>query len=103
MASEVWLPIDHSGVEVILALRSPRTRETAKRWRPAMDVVMRFKVDGPAIPDILLDQRDAGNVVFLVRCGGVGAMPGCPDFLQPGGTRDQARSICLRILKSRWF
>ena len=41
---------------------------------------MRFKADGPAIPDILLDQRDAGNVVFL--CGaGVSIPAGMPNFL----------------------
>ena len=41
---------------------------------------MRFKADGPAIPDILLDERDAGNVVFL--CGaGVSIPAGMPDFL----------------------
>ena len=42
---------------------------------------MRFKADGPAIPDILLDERDAGNVVFL--CGaGVSIDAGMPDFLE---------------------
>ncbi|MYB06599.1 MAG: hypothetical protein F4Y24_09630 [Gemmatimonadetes bacterium] len=41
---------------------------------------MRFKADGPAIPDILLDQRDAGNVVFL--CGAGVSMPGMPSFLE---------------------
>lgn len=41
---------------------------------------MRFKADGPAIPDILLDERDAGNVVFL--CGaGVSVPSGMPKFL----------------------
>ena len=41
---------------------------------------MRFKADGPAIPDILLEERDAGNVVFL--CGaGVSIRAGMPDFL----------------------
>ena len=41
---------------------------------------MRFKADGPAIPDILLDERDAGNVVFL--CGaGVSIPAGMPNFL----------------------
>ena len=41
---------------------------------------MRFKADGPAIPDILLEERDAGNVVFL--CGaGVSIPAGMPDFL----------------------
>ena len=40
---------------------------------------MRFKADGPAIPDILLDERDAGNVVFL--CGAGVSMPaGMPNF-----------------------
>lgn len=42
---------------------------------------MRFRADGPAIPDILLDERDAGNVVFL--CGaGVSKPAGMPDFLK---------------------
>ena len=42
---------------------------------------MRFKADGPAIPDILLDERDAGNVVFL--CGAGVSMPaGMPSFLR---------------------
>ena len=41
---------------------------------------MRFKADGPAIPDVLLDERDAGNVVFL--CGaGVSIPAGMPNFL----------------------
>ena len=41
---------------------------------------MRFKADGPAIPDILLDERDVGNVVFL--CGaGVSIPAGMPNFL----------------------
>ena len=41
---------------------------------------MRFKADGPAIPDSLLDERDAGNVVFL--CGaGVSIPAGMPNFL----------------------
>ena len=41
---------------------------------------MRFKAAGPAIPDILLDERDAGNVVFL--CGaGVSIPAGMPNFL----------------------
>ena len=41
---------------------------------------MRFKADGPAIPDSLLEERDAGNVVFL--CGaGVSIPSGMPDFL----------------------
>ena len=40
---------------------------------------MRFRADGPAIPDILLDERDAGNVVFL--CGaGVSRPAGMPNF-----------------------
>ena len=42
---------------------------------------MRFKADGPAIPDILLNERDAGNVVFL--CGaGVSIKAGMPNFLE---------------------
>lgn len=42
---------------------------------------MRFKADGPAIPDILLDERDAGNVVFL--CGaGVSIPARMPSFLE---------------------
>ena len=40
---------------------------------------MRFEADGPAIPDILLDERDAGNVVFL--CGAGVSMPAMPGFL----------------------
>lgn len=41
---------------------------------------MRFKADGPAIPDILLEERDAGNVVFL--CGaGVSIPAKLPDFV----------------------
>ena len=41
---------------------------------------MRFKADGPAIPDILLEERDAGKVVFL--CGaGVSIPVGLPDFV----------------------
>ena len=41
---------------------------------------MRFKADGPAIPDILLEARDAGNVVFL--CGaGVSIPAGLPSFV----------------------
>ena len=41
---------------------------------------MRFKADGPAIPDFHLDERDAGNVVFL--CGaGVSIPAGMPSFL----------------------
>ena len=41
---------------------------------------MRFKADGPAIPDILLEERDAGNVVFL--CGaGVSIPAGLPGFV----------------------
>ena len=40
---------------------------------------MRFKANGPAIPDVLLDERDAGNVVFL--CGaGVSIEAGMPNF-----------------------
>ncbi len=42
--------------------------------------MMRFKADGPAIPDILLEERDAGKVVFL--CGaGVSIRAGLPDFV----------------------
>ena len=42
---------------------------------------MRFKADGPAIPDILLEERDAGSVVFL--CGaGVSKPSGMPNFLE---------------------
>ena len=41
---------------------------------------MRFKAGGPAIPDILLEERDAGNVVFL--CGaGVSIPAGLPGFV----------------------
>jgi hypothetical protein len=41
---------------------------------------MRFKADGPAIPDTLLEERDAGNVVFL--CGaGVSIPAGLPGFV----------------------
>ena len=41
---------------------------------------MRFKADGPAIPDILLEERDAGNVVFL--CGaGVSIPAGLPGLV----------------------
>ena len=41
---------------------------------------MRFHADGPAIPDILLERRDAGLVVFL--CGaGVSLPSGMPDFV----------------------
>jgi len=40
---------------------------------------MRFKANGPAIPDVLLDERDAGHVVFL--CGaGVSIEAGMPSF-----------------------
>ena len=42
---------------------------------------MRFKAHGPAIPDVLLEERDAGNVVFL--CGaGVSIPAGMPNFLE---------------------
>ena len=42
---------------------------------------MRFKADGPAIPDVLLEERDAGNVVFL--CGaGVSIPAGLPSFVE---------------------
>ena len=45
-----------------------------------MTGTMRFKADGPAIPDVLLDERDAGTVVFL--CGaGVSIAAGMPDFM----------------------
>lgn len=41
---------------------------------------MRFHADGPSIPDVLLQRRDAGRVVFL--CGaGVSAPSGMPDFV----------------------
>ena len=41
---------------------------------------MRFRADGPAIPDNLLEERDAGNVVFL--CGaGVSVPAGMPGFV----------------------
>ncbi|WP_026287139.1 SIR2 family protein [Gilvimarinus chinensis] len=41
---------------------------------------MKFYSDGPNIPDILLDQCDAGRVVFL--CGaGVSLPSGMPDFI----------------------
>ncbi len=46
---------------------------------------MRFKAEGPAIPDLLLDERDAGNVVFL--CGaGVSIPAGMPNFLDLAGS-----------------
>ncbi|MGI2030301.1 SIR2 family protein [Endozoicomonas acroporae] len=46
---------------------------------------MRFYCDGPDIPDLLLERRDQGRVVFL--CGaGVSVGAGMPDF--PGLTRD---------------
>ena len=46
---------------------------------------MRFYCNGPDIPDILLERRDQGRVVFL--CGaGVSVGAGMPDF--PGLTRD---------------
>ena len=42
---------------------------------------MRFKADGPTIPNILLEERDAGKVVFL--CGaGVSIPAGLPSFVQ---------------------
>ena len=51
---------------------------------------MRFEADGPAIPDILLDERDAGNVVFL--CGaGVSIPAGMPNFL------DLARHVVGKV------
>jgi NAD-dependent SIR2 family protein deacetylase len=41
---------------------------------------MRFFSDGPAIPDLLLERRDAGRIVFL--CGaGVSFNSGMPTFL----------------------
>lgn len=41
---------------------------------------MRFHSDGPIIPDILLERRDAGRVVFL--CGaGVSLRSGMPSFI----------------------
>ncbi|MGE6742060.1 SIR2 family protein [Allorhizobium pseudoryzae] len=41
---------------------------------------MRFHSDGPVIPDILLERRDAGRVVFL--CGaGVSLPSGMPSFI----------------------
>ncbi len=41
---------------------------------------MRFHIDGPNIPDILLERCDAGRVVFL--CGaGVSLPSGMPDFI----------------------
>ena len=41
---------------------------------------MRFHTDGPSIPDILLERRDAGRVVFL--CGaGVSLPSGMPTFV----------------------
>jgi hypothetical protein len=41
---------------------------------------MRFFADGPSIPDVLLERRDAGRVVFL--CGaGVSFNSGMPTFL----------------------
>ena len=41
---------------------------------------MRFKADGPIIPNILLEERDAGKVVFL--CGaGVSIPAGLPSFV----------------------
>ena len=42
---------------------------------------MRFRAGGPAIPNVLLEERDAGNVVFL--CGaGVSIPAGMPNFLE---------------------
>ena len=42
---------------------------------------MRFYEDGPAIPDVLLERRDEGRVVFL--CGaGVSKPSGLPDFIR---------------------
>ena len=40
---------------------------------------MRFLIDGPSIPDELLEERDLGNVVFF--CGaGVSLSSGMPSF-----------------------
>lgn len=51
---------------------------------------MQFKANGPAIPDVLLDERDAGNVVFL--CGaGVSIAAGMPDF------KDLARHVVGKV------
>ena len=48
---------------------------------PAQGAVVRFKANGPAIPDVLLEERDIGNVVFL--CGaGVSIPAGMPSFLK---------------------
>ncbi len=42
---------------------------------------MRFLVDGPSIPDLLLERCDAGRVVFL--CGaGVSIPSAMPDFIE---------------------
>ena len=42
---------------------------------------MRFHSDGPAIPDILLEQCDVGDIVFL--CGAGFSLPsGMPDFVE---------------------
>ena len=41
---------------------------------------MRFNSEGPSIPDMLLEHRDAGRVVFL--CGaGVSIGSGMPNFI----------------------
>ena len=41
---------------------------------------MRFQANGPAIPDVLLERRDSGLVVFL--CGAGASLPsGMPDFV----------------------
>ena len=66
---------------------------------------MRFLLDGPNIPDELLEERDNGNVVFL--CGaGVSYPAGMPDFLgltkyvvKKLGTPKDAPS---RTMLSRW-
>ena len=63
-----------------------RLAEAARPSTPVtwQDGVMRFKVDGPAIPDILLEERDAGKVVFL--CGaGVSIPAGLPGFVDLTG------------------
>jgi hypothetical protein len=42
---------------------------------------MRFRADGPSIPDELLEQRDRGNVVFF--CGaGISKPAGLPGFAE---------------------
>ena len=59
---------------------APQARDWGHR-SPWQDVGMRFKADGPTIPNILLEERDAGKVVFL--CGaGVSIPAGLPSFVQ---------------------